>query len=106
MLKEAALENSLAIIGDEDVVAGFKALGFKVYPIQNSQDQMQSLAKAVNDRVAICLVQEDIYRSGQDFIGSYRSFTLPIFIPFSKGAKNDLLEGMIKDIRLKATGAL
>lgn len=106
MPDEILLENVLAIIADEDVAAGFKALGFRVYPLKDSQSKTQPLTEAVNDRAAICLVQDDIYRSCQDFIDSYRSSAFPIFIPFSKSAKNDLLEGMIKDIRLKATGAL
>lgn len=106
MPENISQEGSLAIIGDEDLVVGFKALGFKVYPIQDFQDHVQCLTEAVNAKAAICLVQDDIYSLAQEFINSYRSLALPVFIPFSKSAKKDLLEGMVRQIRLKATGAL
>ena len=121
MLDEKNLEKNFAfaIIGEEDVVLGFEALGFKVYPVRNltadgkliisngvrePQDFNAVLADATSQEIAIYLVQENIYRAQESQINSYRNFALPVFIPFSKDAKTPLLDTIIKDIRLRATG--
>ena len=99
------MDNTLAIIGDEDAVLGFKALGFKVYAISESADYKSYLEKAINDKATIYLVQDDIYQDSLELINGYRGLPLPVFIPFSKSTKNVLLDMMLKEIRLKATGA-
>ncbi|KPK38843.1 MAG: hypothetical protein AMJ78_09395 [Omnitrophica WOR_2 bacterium SM23_29] len=106
MPDELLLENSLAIIGNEDVVLGFKALGFKVYPLKEPQQFKAILAEVLKDKAAVCLLQDDIYNSVQDEINSYRSLPLPVFVPFSKTGQTDLLDNIIKDIKLKATGTI
>lgn len=105
MPDEFLLENPLAIFGDEDVVLGFRALEFKVYPIKEQQDFKAALDEILKNKIAACLVQENIYRKNLDEINNYKNLALPIFIPFSKGDGTQLLDGIIKDIRLKATGA-
>jgi vacuolar-type H+-ATPase subunit F/Vma7 len=106
MLDEKNLEKNFAfaIIGEEDVVLGFEALGFKVFAIREPQDFNAVLADATSQKIAIYLVQENIYRAQESQINSYRNFALPVFIPFSKDAKTPLLDTIIKDIRLRATG--
>lgn len=105
MLEENSSINPLAIIGDEDVVLGFQALGFKIYTAQAPQEFRLILDEIVRSNAAICLVQDNIYSAKLDQISEYKKLPLPIFIPFLKTAKTDLLETMIKNIRLKATGA-
>lgn len=97
-------ENSLVIVGEEDIVMGFKALGFKVYTVKEPQDFRFVLDEVRNQKAAICLVQENIYQDQKEEIDSYRSQALPVFIPFTKDARNILLEEAVKDIRMKATG--
>lgn len=104
MLKENSSIKPLAIIGDEDMILGFQALGFKIYPLKDQPEFKTILDEIVRTNTAICLVQDNIYRMQQDQINEYRKLPFPIFIPFSKIAKTDLLESIIKDIRLKATG--
>ncbi|KPK39660.1 MAG: hypothetical protein AMJ78_08145 [Omnitrophica WOR_2 bacterium SM23_29] len=106
MPDELLLENSLAIIGDEDVVLGFEAFGFKVYSLKEPQQFKAILAEVLKEKAAVCLLQDDIYNSVQDEINSYRSLPLPVFIPFSKTGQADLLDNIIKDIKLKATGTI
>ena len=99
------LEKPLAIIGDEDVIIGFKALGFKVYPVNKADECKAALGEVMRDSSAICLIQDNFYVSVQDEITRYRNRPLAVFIPFSKKGRTDLLDTMVKDIRLKATGA-
>ena len=104
MLEDAIMTNPLAIIGREDVISGFRALGFKVYALNDSQEFRNILEEIVNEKIVACLVQDDIYHRYELEINNYRSSPLPIFIPFSQEDKTDLLDKMIRDIRLKATG--
>jgi vacuolar-type H+-ATPase subunit F/Vma7 len=122
MPEETHLDKPLGVIGDEDAVAVFKALGFKVYPVRNltsdgkiiisngvntakePQEFSAILDKAVSEKVAICLVQDNLYQALESQINSYRHLALPIFIPFAKDAKMALLDNLVKNIRLRATG--
>lgn len=98
------MENSFVVIGDEDWVSGFKMLRFRVYSLRGAEEFKTILEEVLRDKTAVCLVQDDIYSSAQEQINNYRSLPLPIFIPFSKTGQTDLLDGIIKEIRLKATG--
>lgn len=105
MPESLSQESPLAIVGDEDVVTGFSALGFKVYAIKEQPEFKPVLEKVVRQKSAVCLVQENFYLAAQDEINNYKNLPFPVFIPFSKTLKVDLLENIVKDIRLKATGA-
>ena len=99
-----SVNKSLAIIGDEDTILGFRALGFMVYPTAELQESKVALDEIVQEKCAVCLVQENIYLALQEEINKYKNLPLPIFIPFGKTGRADLLEKMVKDIRLRATG--
>jgi vacuolar-type H+-ATPase subunit F/Vma7 len=95
MPDELHLDKPFAIVGDEDLVTGFRALGFGVY---------KDLNEALTQKPAICLVQEEIYQQEKEKINTYRAFALPVFVPFNKATQNVLLEQILRDIRLRATG--
>ncbi len=105
-MPEPIHENALAILGNPDVILGFKALGFSVYPSEKPEDYPQLIEKIVSDKKAICLVEEEIYLKTQDKINSYRYAPLPIFIPFAQDKITQLLDGITREIRLRATGTL
>ena len=98
-------DNPLAIVGDEDIILGFTALGFKAYPIKEAAEFRGIAEEIVRSNAAICLVQDNIYTLAVSEINNYKSLALPIFIPFSRDAKTDLLDSITREIRLKATGA-
>ncbi len=98
------LEKPLAIVGREDTVVGFQALGFKVYAAEGHQGLRAIFEEVIRNRCAICLVEEYIYLQAEEEIKSYKELQLPIFIPLSKDTTNLLLESIIKDIKLRATG--
>jgi len=100
------LDNALVIIGDEDVISGFKALGFKTYFIKEHQGAVAVIDEALEEKPCICLVQENLYSLAEDRIREYKTLPLPIFIPFSPKADWSLLQNMLKEIRIRATGAL
>lgn len=98
-------DTNFTIIGDEDIVLGFKALGFKVYAVKGKDDTDAALEEVVNQRAAVCLVQENIYKTVADRINSYKNLPVPVFMPFAKKGRTVLFDDIVKDIRLRATGA-
>ncbi len=106
MSEEKVLINPISIIGDENLVEGFKALGFKTYPVKDADSCRQAVRDAAAGEAAICLLQDNFYSLVKDDIADYNKAALSIFIPFSKGADTSLLDNMVKEIRLRATGAL
>lgn len=97
---------TLAIIGDEDIVIGFKALGFMIFPARQVQDLAALFEEIRQKQVPVCLVQDTVYKRAEGLINSYRQLPLPVFIPFARDGKIDLLDALIKGIRLRATGTL
>jgi len=104
MPEQTPLGKPLAIIGEEDLVSGFRALGFSVYPVTGPEEFSKALVEALDSKPAICLVQDTVYRQQKERIDVYRSAALPVFIPFAKNGEVPLLEEMVKGIRLRATG--
>ena len=101
-----ATDKTLAIIGDEDVILGFKALGFNTYLPGTQEELKKLLENLVKENCGVCLIQDDYYKTAQDDIDYTRRLPLPVFIPFSKDGGMAALNRTVKDIRLRATGKL
>jgi vacuolar-type H+-ATPase subunit F/Vma7 len=106
MPEELTKGNALVIMGEEDVVSGFRALGFRTYALKELKEFKEALEEVVKNKTGICLVQGNLFIAAAEQIDSYRIQPLPIFIPFSKDRSRGLLENIVKDIRIRATGAL
>jgi len=105
--KETILDKPFVIVGDEDRIAGFRALGFKACGVKSPEGAKEILTGIAKDgAVAVCLVQDDIYKALGAEIDHYRRAPLPVFIPFSKDKTTEVMDGLIKEIRLKATGTV
>jgi vacuolar-type H+-ATPase subunit F/Vma7 len=96
----------LAIFGTEAVVLGFKALGFHAYPVHDAAQFKAALPAAVANGAVICLVEESLYQEAAADIGRYKNLPWPIFVPFARDGKTGLLDKLVKEIRLKATGVV
>lgn len=94
----------LAIIGRKDVVEGFRAFGFEVYPAQEPAEIRAALAQAVRQGVAVCLLEQEAYRFAQEEMDKHKSRPFPVFIPFSKEKDRTLMEAIVRDVRRRATG--
>ena len=104
MPEGATFNKPFVVIGEEDVISGFQALGFRVYAVKENETDETVLAEALAPDTAICLVQDNIYQSAKEEIDKYRTLPLPVFIPFGKDAGMSLLESLVKDVRLRAIG--
>lgn len=105
MPEAAVSKKPLVIIGNEDIVVGFESLGFKAYPAKEKQECKHAVAEVVEDKAMVCLLQEELYPLVKDEINACKNAPLPVFIPFTKEKVGTLLDTIIKDIRLRATGA-
>ena len=105
-MPEKLTENHLAILGDEDIILGLRALGFQAYPASTKEEILTALEEMAGAHCALCLVQEDIYALAKEQFDAYESQPLPAFITFSKDGNMKLLEELLRETKLKATGAL
>lgn len=101
---KVTLDAPLAIVGEEDVIEGFRALGFVTHPVKDAAGCAAILARIAKEKTAVCLVQEDFYSAPRGAPASGPE-PYPVFIPFSKSGRTDALDGLVKNIRLRATGA-
>ncbi|HTY45250.1 MAG TPA: V-type ATP synthase subunit F [Patescibacteria group bacterium] len=99
-----AKEYPLAILGQEDIIVGFRALGFQTYAVKESGEFRDALRQAIAQKAAICLIEEELYKTCGTQLKEYQGLPLPVCVPFSRSARIELLDEMVKDIRLKATG--
>jgi len=106
MPDEMKLENALAIVGDEDIVLGFRALGFRVYAVKEPGEVKTILGELIENKTGVCLMQDNLYLSAQDVIEEHVDRPLPVVIPFSKDGAMDKLDRLVADIRLRATGTM
>jgi vacuolar-type H+-ATPase subunit F/Vma7 len=106
MADKVFLENPLAIIADSDLACGFTALGFKPYILGKGNTFEQLIADIIKQNIAVCLVEAGPYHANKAILDNYKNLALPIFIPFSKNAETDLLDKILKDIKLRATGVV
>jgi len=102
----SSLENPFVIIGDEDVVLGFKSLGFKTYALGEDENFEIIFEELIQSKTAVCLIQDKLYRTARDIINRHKDLFLPIIIPFATSGAMDELDRLLKDIRLRATGKL
>ena len=105
-MPEENTQKPLAILGREDNISGFRAFGFQVYPLPDISGLPVLLENIAASGTAVCIVEEDIFRGAKQEFDKYRKEPLPVFLPFSAAGGGGVLEEMIKEIRLKATGAL
>jgi vacuolar-type H+-ATPase subunit F/Vma7 len=103
---ENSSRTPLVIFGAEDMILGFKALGFHVVAVKDAVELKAVLPNAVEGGAIVCLVEENLYKGALPDIGRYKNLPYPIFIPFARDGKTDLLDKLVKDIRLKATGVV
>jgi len=93
-------ENPIAILGEEDVVLGFKALGFRVYIFIEETRLFEEL---LAENILICLVQDKFYKKIADWLRE-KKLNFPILLSFSFPKRIGFLEEKISEIKLKAIG--
>lgn len=96
----------IGVIGEKDAVLGFIALGFSVFPVDNSQQAADTLSKLAGDQYAVIYITEQTAAGIEDEINQYRESRFPAIIPIP-GIQGSLGIGMqgVKKCVEKAVGA-
>jgi V/A-type H+-transporting ATPase subunit F len=96
----------IGVIGENDAVLGFKALGFSVYPVENMQQAAKTLHELAEDNYAVIYITEQTAANILNDINEYREERFPAIIPIP-GIQGNLGIGMqgVKKCVEKAVGA-
>jgi V/A-type H+-transporting ATPase subunit F len=96
----------IGVIGEKDAVLGFKALGFSVFPVEDSKQAMEILSRMAQEQYAVVYITEQTAANMKNEINQYREARFPAVIPIP-GIQGSLGFGMqgIKKCVEKAVGA-
>lgn len=96
----------VAIIGTADLVFGLRALGIRTFSPRSADEARKVLAGIVKEEYALCLVHQDwldVLKEEREEIG--KKFC-PVVLGFSDHrALSDLIEKMVREMAVKATGS-
>lgn len=101
------MDYEIAILGNEETILGFKALGVKAYPVESEEDAIASLDKIMDKQAtAVLFITEDWAVKLGKRLDQYRESALPalITIPSQKGSSGMGLDN-IKKIVERAVGS-
>lgn len=80
------MEAKVAVLGQEDFVMPFKALGLDVYPVPyQRQDVLSAARRVVEGRYALIVVAEDIAGFAFEVLDSLQKAAVPcvVVVPFT-----------------------
>ncbi len=96
----------VAIIGPADLIFGLRALGLRTFSPRNGDEAKKILAGIAKEDYALCLVHQDwldVLEEQREEIG--KRFC-PVILGFSDHrALTDLVEKMVREMAVKATGS-
>ncbi|MDH4270628.1 MAG: hypothetical protein OEW18_01490 [Candidatus Aminicenantes bacterium] len=96
----------MAVIGAADLVFGLRALGVQTFSPASADEAKKILAAIVEEDYALCLVHQDwldVLKEEREEIG--RRFC-PVVLGYSDHrALTDLVERMVREMAVKATGS-
>lgn len=95
----------MAVIGDADLVFGFRALGIRTFSPREAAEAKSILAGIAKGNCALCLVHQkwlDIWREEREGIGK---MLFPVVVGFSDYRDlTDRVARMVREMAVKATG--
>jgi vacuolar-type H+-ATPase subunit F/Vma7 len=96
----------VAVIGEEDMLFAFRALGFKTYSPRHLDEAREILNGLEKDNIALCFLYQSYFESLQEEREALGKKFVPVVVGFSDYRKiPDHLENMMKEMAVKATGS-
>jgi V/A-type H+-transporting ATPase subunit F len=98
--------HKIAVIGDEDSILGFRALGVSVFPVRNGKEAEEALRRAARRDYAVIYITETYASEIIDVITEYSQEPLPVVltIPDNRGGQGAAMEKIRRTVE-KALGA-
>lgn len=95
----------IAVLGDEDCVLAFRAVGLSTFGAPNKEKALEILRELVKGEYAVIFITEDIALQISDTLEILKSRTFPAIIPIpsSSGESGYGLNSIRKDVE-KAIG--
>lgn len=96
----------IAVLGDQDSVLGFKALGLDVFPAETVEEARQTLHRLARESYAIIYLTEQLAQSMATELAYYKDELTPaiILIPGKGGSLGIGMENVKKSVE-RAVGA-
>lgn len=96
----------IGVIGDKDSILGFKAVGFNVYPVTDSEEAETVLHQLARDEYAVIYITEHIAKDIVAGIDQYKDARFPAIIPIpgNQGSLGIGIQGVKKSVE-RAVGA-
>jgi len=97
--------SKIGIIGDRDLILGFKALGVELFPVSNKEETKNALEEAVKEKFSICFITEKWAALVLDEIKNIRKSTYPLvtIIPDASGSTG-IGQEWIRESAIRAIG--
>lgn len=94
------------MMGDKDSILGFKAVGFKLFPVTEAGEAQNLLERLANEQYAVIYVTEQVAKDILPAIERYadRKFPAIIPIPGNQGSLGLGIQGVKKSVE-RAVGA-
>jgi V/A-type H+-transporting ATPase subunit F len=96
----------MAVIGEKDIILGFKALGVHVFPAASPEEALAVLKRLAREKYAVILLTEKLAQPNQEAIEELNKRFLPVvlLVPGSRGSLGLGLKKLKEDVE-KAIGA-
>lgn len=80
--------SKIAVVGDNDSILSFKAVGLEIFPCENGEDGKKIIDKLAYKQYSVIFVTENIASEIKDTIDRYDKKIVPavILIPSSQGS--------------------
>lgn len=78
----------IGVIGDQDSILGFKAIGMSVFPVEDSSQAEMILERLARENYAVVYITEQIAKDMEQAIDRYKDSMTPavILIPSNQGS--------------------
>ena len=96
----------VAIVGESDLVFGFKALGIRVFSPKNLEEAREILERIDKENFALCFLHESFFEEMEVEREELSKKFCPVVVGYSDYRKvTDYLERMMREMAIKATGS-
>ena len=97
---------NIGVIGDRESILGFKAVGLKVFPVDDPETARKTLKSMAKANFAIIYITEQLYQYLLDDIDEYTDSKLPAIVPIpSKDGTLGIGQASVKKSVERAVGA-
>jgi vacuolar-type H+-ATPase subunit F/Vma7 len=98
--------DKVAVIGNIDLVFGFKAAGIRIFSPKNIEEAGKVLRSLGNEGIALCFLHESFFEPLSEELKILRKKLCPVVVGFSDHRDiSDYMRDMMSDMALKATGS-